>query len=148
MVDMEADEVTDMVVVMVVDMVDKVADEVAYLAYLEKGHFHNFCYFLFCNCEVGNWAILEHKKDPTNSLSRFFSTCGRGFLSTSSHWAGSASSNLFQSLLPERFLGESCSRMELELKTTKLNLRIILKSTNMNLPTVSVIQNEMNSSPY
>ena len=128
MVDMEADEVTDMVVVMVVDMeVDKVADEVAYLAYLEKGHFHNFCYFLFCNCEV-HLSILEHKKDPTNSLSRFFSTCGRGFLSTSSHWAGSASSNLFQSLLPERFLGESCSRMELELKTTKLNLlSIILK---------------------
>ena len=64
-VDMEADEVTDMVVVMVVDMeVDKVADEVAYLAYLEKGHFHNFCYFLFCNSELGNCevhlSILEH----------------------------------------------------------------------------------------
>ena len=43
---MEADEVTDMVVVMVVDMeVDKVADEVAYLAYLEKGHFHIFLLF-------------------------------------------------------------------------------------------------------
>ena len=45
-VDMEADEVTDMVVVMVVDMeVDKVADEVAYLAYLEKRTFSQFLLF-------------------------------------------------------------------------------------------------------
>ena len=55
---MEADEVTDMGAVMVVDMeVDKEADGVAHLAYLEKGHFHNFCYFLFCNCEVGNCDV-------------------------------------------------------------------------------------------
>ena len=56
-VDMEADEVTDMVVVMVVDMeVDKVADEVAYLAYLEKGHFHNFAIFYSA---IVRWAIVR-----------------------------------------------------------------------------------------
>ena len=62
-VDMEADEVTDMVVVMVVDMeVDKVADEVAYLAYLEKGHFHNFAIFYsaIVRLAIGqSWSIRK-----------------------------------------------------------------------------------------